>query len=222
MLKENEYIEFLTAGYGLSNDCYQVTSECLRTSVVPCYLPFGNSREGKMQNPRYIVIHETSIGTEKAPEYKNMEYYKNRLFNDPENVVAFHYLCSDREILQFVPDFEVAYHSGSKLNYRSIGIERLVNEVINFPDALHNQAKLTATLMYKWGIPIQRVITHKNARIAVETQPKECPARMLDFQYGGEDAFKKEVINCIRKKDFFYEVLNVSLSIVDETTKKTR
>lgn len=222
MLKENEYVEFLTAGYDLSNNGYDISSECLRTKVVPCYLPFGNSREGKMQNPRYIVIHETSIGTEKAPEYKNMEYYKNRLFNDPENVVAFHYLCSDREILQFVPDFEVVYHSGTKLNYRSIGIERLVNEKINFPDALHNQAKLTATLMYKWGIPLQRVITHKNARIAVETQPKECPARMLDFQYGGEDAFRNEVINCIRKKDFFYEVLNVSLSIVDETTSKKR
>lgn len=222
MLKEKEYLDFLTAGYELSSSGYDVSSECLKTQVVPCYLPFGNSREGKFQHPRYIVIHETSIGIEKAPEYKNMEYYKNKLFNNPENEVAFHYLCSDKEILQFVPDFEVVYHSGTKLNYRSIGIERLVNEKINFPDALYNQAKLTATLMYKWGIPVQRVITHKNVRIATLVEPKECPARMLDFQYGGEELFKKEVINCIRKKDFFYEVLNVSLSIVDETVNKKR
>lgn len=222
MLNEKDFIEFLTAGYKLSDFGYEISEECLNTRVVPCILPIGKSREQKFQNPRYIVIHETSIGTEKAPEYKNMEYYKNRLFNDPNNEVAFHYLCSDKEILQFVPDFEVAYHAGSKLNYRSIGIERLVNERINFPDALHNQAKLVATLMYKWGIPLQRVITHKNARIAVEAPPKECPARMLDFQYGGEKTFYNEVINCIRKKDFFYEVLNVSLSIVDDIPKKSR
>lgn len=220
MLSEKEYIEYLTDGHDINGCGYEVTDKCLKTEVIQYYLPYSKSRVGKFQNPRYIVIHETSIGTEKAPEYKNMEYYTNKLMNDKENEVAFHYLCSDNKIIQFIPDFEVAYHSGTKLNYRSIGIERLVNEAINFPDALHNQAKLTATLMYKWGIPLRRVITHKNARIAVEALPKECPARMLDFQYGGVDAFLNEVVMCIRNKDFFQEVLNVALTVVEEPKKR--
>jgi len=220
MLSENEYIEFLTDGHVVTDGSYEVSEKCLTTKVVPYYLPIGNSRERKFQEPRYIVIHETSIGIEKAPLYKNMEYYTNKLMNDKDNVVAYHYLCSDDKIIQFIPDFEVAYHSGTKLNYRSIGIERLVNEAVNFPEALHNQAKLTATLMYKWGIPLRRVITHKNARIAVEAIPKECPARMLDFQYGGEDAFLREVVYCIRNKDFFSDVLNVSLTVVEESKKR--
>lgn len=220
MLSEQEYIEFLTDGRVVNRGSYEVTIDGLNTEVISCYLPIGNSREGKFQTPHYIVIHETSIGVEKAPEYKNIKYYTNKLMNDKDNVVAFHYLCSDNRIVQFIPDFEVAYHSGTKLNYRSIGIERLVNEKINFPDALHNQAKLVATLMYKWRIPLHRVISHKNARIAVETMPKECPARMLDFQYGGEDAFLKEIVYCVRNKDFFHEVLDVSLSIIEEGKKR--
>jgi len=220
MLNETEYIEYLTDGHVGEASSYLVSEECLKTEVVPYYLPFGNKRERKFQEPRYIVIHETSIGTEKAPKYKNMEYYVNRLMFEHDSVVAYHYLCSDQEIMQFIPDFEVAYHSGTKLNYRSIGIERLVNEEINFFDALYNQAKLTATLMYKWGIPLRQVITHKNARIAVGALPKECPARMLDFQYGGVDAFLNEVVICIRNKDFFREVLNVSLSVVESEKRK--
>lgn len=216
MLNEQEYLKFLVDEHVDRGRSYQTTVECEKTKVIPYYLPFGNSRVGKFQEPRYIVIHETSIGTEKAPEYKNIEYYTDKLFLDKDNEVAYHYLCSDNEIVQFIPDFEVAYHSGTKLNYRSIGVERLVNEVINFPDALHNQAKLVATLMYKWRIPLRRVITHKNSRIAVGAMPKECPARMLDFQYGGLDAFLDEVVHCVRNKDFFPEVLNVSLSVIDK------
>lgn len=220
MLNEKEYIEFLTDGKIENNGSYNVSDNVLNTKVVTQFLPVGVNREQKLQEPKYIVIHETSIGTEKAPFYKNMMYYANKLQNDKSNPVGYHYLCSDDEIMQFIPDFEVAYHSGTKLNYRSIGIERLVNEAINFDDALHNQAKLTATLMYKWGIPLHRVISHKNARIAVEAIPKECPARMLDFQYGGEDAFLKDVVHCIRNKEFFQEVLNVSLAVVNESKMK--
>jgi len=67
---------------------------------------------------------------------------------------------------------------------------------------------------------LRQVITHKNARIAVGALPKECPARMLDFQYGGVDAFLNEVVICIRNKDFFREVLNVSLSVVESEKRK--
>jgi len=43
---------------------------------------------------------------------------------------------------------------------------------------------------------------------------------MLDFQYGGVDAFLNEVVICIRNKDFFREVLNVSLSVVESEKRK--
>ncbi len=214
MMSGKEYIEFLTDnhqvddyGYNVKDFGYQV-SDCVNNIKVQREILEGVScRTGIKQIPKFIVIHETSIGTEKAPFNKDIEHYKNILLSS-DSQVGYHYICSDKEVLQFIPDDEVAYHVGSKINFRSIGIERIVNESVNFPDALHNQANLCATLMYKWRIPLRRVVSHKNARIMALAPSKECPARMLDFQYGGEDLFKREIINCLRMGDLFNELLN--------------
>lgn len=212
MGSESEYIEFLTDERVCTDSLYETTDRSKNAKVISKVIPFAENRTGELQNVKYIVIHETSLGTGRAtPDRDYLHYYEALVNSDSQ--VGYHYLCDDDNVYEFIPEFERTCHTGTPLNMMSVGVERLVNENISFPDALYNQAKLVATLMYKWGVPIRNVVTHLNTRIMFNRERKQCPARMLDHQYGGEDKFYNEIIYCIRNKDFFYEILNVSLSI---------
>jgi len=74
MLNEEEYIEYLTDGHDVSLEKYNVSDKGLNTKIIFNYLPYGVNREGILQEPYYIVIHETSTGIDKAPKYKNIEH----------------------------------------------------------------------------------------------------------------------------------------------------
>ena len=121
--------------------------------------------------------------------------------------IGYHYLVGDKEIWQFTPDDEKTHHVGCELNNDSIGIERLICKGISYCDAIHNQAKLAATLMVKWNISIDNVISHKTARIMCGEEPKQCPNRLIVGQYGGFPLFYREIKKCIQFRDFFYEIL---------------
>lgn len=189
---------------------YSLTNKVLNTHVIERIIPdeCANKSVGK-QIPMYIVIHEVSLGLGKTPSSYNLEHYENKIINDGLNgiEVGYHYLVSDDTIYHFIPDTNSTKHTGTILNYCSIGIERLVNEDINFPDAIHNQAKLAATLMVKWHIPLSNVISHEQARIMNNMEPKTCPNRMIAGQYGGFSLFYKEIKKCFQNKDLFYEVI---------------
>ena len=190
--------------YKLSKDINKVT---VKEKIINDNL---SNRLQIKQEPIYIVIHETELGLIKYPKEYNMDYYQNLIISDGEkgNTIGYHYLCSDKEIWHFIPDDEMAHHVGSSLNKCSIGIERIVCEGISFCDALHNQAKLAATLMVKWNIPIENVISHKTGRILGGSLPKECPNRLIAGQYGGFKLFYQEIKKCLQNQDFFYEILD--------------
>jgi len=175
--------------------------------LLPEYLA---NRIKMKQIPDYIVIHEVSLGLGRSPKDFNMEHYENKIKQDGLNgsQVGYHYLVGDNKIYQFIPDEEQAFHTGTDFNYHSIGIERLICEGVRYPDALHNQAKLAATLMVKWDIPITHVISHKEAKILSKQPIKQCPNRLIAGQYGGFRLFYREIEKCLRDKDLFYEVLN--------------
>ena len=212
------YIDYLTDGKYATPDGYDISNKSKNAKVINKIIPFGKSRTGEIQDVKYIVIHETSIGLDKASVDRDWLHYYESLLNGNDSV-GYHYLCDDDNVYEFIPDYEKAYHTGTFINNFSIGVERLVNLNVSFPDALHNQAKIVATLMYKWGVPLRRVITHLNARVACDKEIKYCPSRMLDYQYGGEKKFYNEVVNCLRKNDFFYEILNVNLTIPKKKIK---
>ena len=189
---------------------YELSNECLDTQVTERLIPdkCANKKVHK-QVPEYIIIHEVSLGLGKTPSSYNLQHYEEKIINDGLNgsEVGYHYLVSDKEIYHFIPDINATRHTGTDFNNYSIGIERLVNEDIYFPDALHNQAKLAATLMVKWQIPISNVISHEQARILCNAEPKPCPNRMIDGQYGGFTSFYKEIKKCFENRDLFYEVI---------------
>ena len=172
-------------------NAYRKTNKNLQ--VEKRYLKEGMSnRSGQKQVPEFIVIHETTLGLERAPEEKNMERYERMLYQRAEErqtTVSYHFLCGDKAVWQFLPEDEATDHTGTKEgNHNSIGLERVVCKGVNFAEALHNQAKLAATLMKKWNIPIENVKPHRGMQwlYAPEREnKKDCPSRMLHGWYGG-------------------------------------
>ncbi len=164
-------------------------------------LPYGFANHtGEKQIPKYIVIHEVSLGISKSPQTFNMDYYANKIFNDGKNgsKVGYHFLVGDKKIYQFIKEDERTNHSGTiQGNQESIGIERLICKGINYEYALHNQAKLIATLMTKWNIPIENVITHKRTQQIFEPINKS-----FELKLSGQ-------VSPISKEDFLKEFHNL-------------
>ena len=112
-------------------------------------LPENSTNRKHKQEPKYIVIHEVSTGTGKSPENYNMEHYAKKIYDMGQNgrTIGYHYLVGDKEVYQFIPDDIASDHTGTAVgNNSSIGIERLICKGVNYEHAIHNQAKLTATL----------------------------------------------------------------------------
>ena len=149
----------------------------------------------------YITIHETSLGTGFASDDRTIDYYENRLLNPPEGIdrrLGFHFIVSDTQLVQFLPLRYRTAHTGSTEGNDSIGIERIVNQLVDFPTAISNQAKLTATLMRMYNIPIEHVVPHKH------WNGKECPARLLAGLYGGWDGFIEQIKTFYETNDILH------------------
>lgn len=176
-----------------------------------CYLPLVKLfPDGKYENighgrntPEFITIHEVSLGTEKTPAEKDAQHYIDLLDHpkgDPR--CAYHFLCTGEEIYQFLPTWARTAHTGSTMGNSSIGIERLVNVNVDFDKAILDQAKLTASLMHMYNIPITNVVPHKY------WSGKECPARLLAGMYGWNwEKFLITVKDFYENKDFFSDIL---------------
>ena len=114
---------------------------------------------------------------------------------------------------QFIPDTKSTDHTGTAFgNHNSIGIERLIYKGIDYENAVHNQAKLVATLMLKYNITIQNVYTHKQMQMEygserVKSTPKQCPGRLISGFRGTVQDFKHEVERCFEYGWFFKELL---------------
>ena len=167
-------------------------------------LPGNSSKRVGNMCPKWITIHETSLGTDVRPADRNFSWYYKLLHN--ETSIGYHFLVQaqyDEEpvIYQFLETSVATNHTGNGIgNSESIGIERLVNVETDFEVAIITQAKLTATLMDMYNIPIERVVPHKY------WSGKECPSRLLAGMYGGWDGFIEKVQYYFDNKDFIYGI----------------
>lgn len=164
-------------------------------------LPFGTNYLGEItrNSETFITIHESSDGTGFATPDRTIEYYENRLLNPPQGLekIGYHFMLDDSRVVQFIPLNYRTAHAGSTEGNNSIGIERLVNCNVDFPSAISNQAKLTATLMRMYDIPLDHVVPHKH------WSGKECPARLLAGMHGGWDGFISQVKRFYDDNDVF-------------------
>lgn len=140
----------------------------------------------------YITIHEASLGLGKTPADRTIGYYEKKLLNPPKDgteKLGYHFMVSDQEVVQFISTKFRTAHAGCFDGNSSIAIQRVVNCNVDFTKAICNQAKLTATLMAKFGMPLDHVVprsywggskspTRLNALPPTEANIKEHPDKV--------------------------------------------
>jgi N-acetylmuramoyl-L-alanine amidase len=136
------------------------------------FIPMGRkNRPGRINSMKYITIHNTG-NTSKGSGARNHAIYVkgDAAANIP---VSWHYTTDEKDIIQHLPDNEIAWHAGDGNNgvgnTQSIGIEICMNGDGDLMKATDNAALLTAHLCVKYNIPIQNVVQHNR------WNSKNCP-----------------------------------------------
>lgn len=125
----------------------------------------------------YVTIHEASLRLGTTPADRTIEYYENQLLNpvkDGHEKLGYHFMVSDEEVVQFIYTKFRTAHAGCFDGNSSIAIQRVVNCNVDFAKAIYNQAKLAATLMVKFGMPLNHIVP----RSYWETTRSDSPTRL--------------------------------------------
>lgn len=142
-----------------------------------------------------IVVHWTGSadkGFDAAAEVRH--------FNQSEKLVSAHYVVDDHQILQCIPDHEIAFHAGGTRykpdgdriretglnpNYFTIGFEMCANVDGQYEKTYQNGVELAAHLLQKYRFCVQDLYRH------FDLTGKECPALLLDAPKWAK--FKRDV-----------------------------
>lgn len=131
-------------------------------------------RPGIPLNPTYITVHETSNTAKGADAEAHARLLSS---GNQERVASWHFTVDDKEIIQHIPENEVAWHAGDggngPGNRKSLSLEICVNEDGNYEKAKENAVWLVRYLMSKHNIPIGNVVPHKH------WTGKDCPHNLL-------------------------------------------
>lgn len=138
--------------------------------------------------PRYITIHSTQ--NYEADAARHALALKNGALRSPirkgGNRIGFliwHYTVDDRVAIQHMPTNEQGEHADfdGPGNRYSIGIEMCEFRGCNRQATIERTAKLTAYLMLRNGIPLERVVPHYHWPRRGKNPPnKNCPHFLLD------------------------------------------
>ena len=130
-------------------------------------------------NPEYITIHNTDDINE-ATGTNDAEQYARATFNGNMNGVTVHFYIDETGCWQILPMDEVGYHAADGANgpgnTKSVAIEIIMDGSGKSYDtqAEERGAKLAAWLLYKYGLGVDKMVTHQH------WYPKKyCPAYIL-------------------------------------------
>lgn len=140
------------------------------------------------ENILWIVIHESGMpGEGNNAELLAQIQYDRAYDKRPYSPASWNYQVDDQGIYQSFADEVYCWHAGGDygkwLPYRnsnSIGIEMCINQDGNYDGAMHQDAKLVASLMHKYNLNFDNVVRHH------DTSGKECPSYMLRTNRYGE------------------------------------
>lgn len=83
---------------------------------------------------------------------------------------SWHYTVDDKEIIQHIPDDEIAFHGDTYEAYTTtIGIETAIDKNSDFFTTWHRTAKLMSSLLYKYDLGIENIKQH------YDYSGKDCP-----------------------------------------------
>ena len=163
------------------------------------------SRPFRKITPTFLVIHWTANEGKGANAESNRNYFQNA-----ERAASAHYCVDSGEIVQCIPEAEMAYHVGADTytafaerhigsypNAHTIGVEMCVNSDGHFWTMYSNTVKLCIEIMKRHNIPIENVIRH------YDVTGKDCPAFFVEdkkaLQYTKKSA-------AIAWKDFLADI----------------
>lgn len=139
----------------------------------------GKNRPGTRMNVQWLTIHETGNAKVGADAEAHQRYAQNN-----DRSVSYHWAVDDKVMLQILPDNEIAWHAGSKAGNRtSIAIEICENADGNKEQRYQNAVYLSAYLLHKHNLPLERMVPHK------KWSGKNCPRNLL-LQW---EAFQRDV-----------------------------
>ena len=116
-----------------------------------------------------IVYHDTGNNGKGANATSHANYIVSS-DNFNSRARSWHYTVDDKEVIQHLPDNEVAWQGDTYLAYSTtIGIETCVDEGSNLYTTWHRTAKLMATLLKKYQLEITDIKQH------YDFSQKECP-----------------------------------------------
>ena len=153
--------------------------------VVKKFIPKGRygRKYKRAMKPRYITVHSTQNyngdawdharalekGKLRAPKRRN----GNRI-----GYLTWHFTVQEDVVIQHLPTIEQGEHAdfnGPGNNY-SIGIEMCEHRGNSRRSTLDRTAKLCASLMYQYKIPLKNVVPHQHwPRKGTKQEHKNCP-----------------------------------------------
>ncbi len=153
--------------------------------VVKRYIPKGRYGRAshRAMRPRYITVHSTQNYTGDAWDHaKALENGKlrarKRRGGNRIGYLTWHFTVQEDVVLQHLPTNEQGEHAdfdGPGNNY-SIGIEMCEHRGNSRTATLDRTAKLCASLMYQYKIPLRNVVPHYHwPRKGLSPEHKDCP-----------------------------------------------
>ena len=175
----------------------------LKRKLVPAGLK--NNPNRSLRSLDYITIHCTGNYAATATAASHALYQYN---GSGGNQVSWHYTADKDEVWQSFLDAQMCWHAGDGSgpgNSTSIGIEICVNSRAGFQQACDNAALLTADLLKKYNLSLDRVVQH--AKWAI----KNCPAELRAGTWGIDwNGFLARVKKYLEGDDIMQEYLVIS------------
>lgn len=136
-------------------------------------------RDARSMRPRYITIHSTQNWSQGADAWRHSLALKNSKLGK----LSWHYTVDENVAVQHLPTNITGNHADydGPGNRYSIGIEMCEHPGNSRRVTVNRTAKLAAYLMYKYDIPLAKVVPHYHwPRYGKHPANKNCPHYLLD------------------------------------------
>ena len=165
---------------GMSRPGLSASSLYRQVKITKDYLSYrARGRSRKSMSPRYITIHSTQNWSRGADALRHSLALKKGALGR----LSWHFTIDEDRAVQHLPTNEQGNHAdfNGPGNRYSIGIEMCENLGNSRAATVERTAKLAAWLMYRYNLPVSRVVPHyKWPRKGKKPANKNCPHFLLD------------------------------------------
>jgi N-acetylmuramoyl-L-alanine amidase len=140
-----------------------------------CPSNLSNNPNRPLKSIEYITIHNTGNYSPTADAQAHARYQYG---GSGGRTASWHYTVDVRGVWQSFEDTRECWHTGTARGNSSLGIEICVHDRESFPKACENAAALTAALLARYSLGLDRVVQHNF------WSGKNCPAELRSGAWG--------------------------------------